>query len=259
MGVQPYDGPVADPSGIITLLTDFGTRDAYVGAMKGAILREHPGAVIVDISHEVRPFTMLQAAFLLDSAWQSFPPETVHLVVVDPGVGGARQGVAFAAAEHFFVGPDNGVFSFVLERARVQAVALPVPANAAPTFHGRDVFAAAAARLARGDALPTLGQPAPALAPLPDAWATRIGEGWRAHVLHCDRFGNVITNVPASGLPRLHTVNGLPVRVVRSYEEARPQELVALAGSMGRVEVALSGSSAADRLRTVPGEVVLLT
>ncbi len=251
--------PVGSPSGIITLLTDFGTQDTYVGAMKGAILREYPRAVIVDLSHEVRPFTILQAAFLLDSAWQAFPTETVHLVVVDPGVGGARQGLAFVGSDHFFVGPDNGVFTYVLERMRVEAVALPVPPDASSTFHGRDVFALAGARLARGVSLSELGSPVSSPQPLKDAWAARVGEGWRGQVLHCDRYGNVVTSVPASALPHLHAVNGMPVRVVRTYEDAKPQELVALAGSAGRVELALAGASAAARLRAAPGEVVLVT
>jgi len=250
---------VAKRSGIVTLLTDFGLRDTYVAALKGAILREHPKAAIVDLSHEVRPYAILQAAFLLDGAWQSFPPQTVHVAVVDPGVGGSRFGIAFSGQDHYFVGPDNGIFTFVLERTHVQAVLLPVPAGAASTFHGRDVFAPAAARLARGAEVAELGQPAQAPQMLPDAWAARLGEGWRGHVLHCDRFGNVITSIPASALPRARAVNGVPFRVVRTYEEAKPEELVALAGSSGRLELALPGASAAERLKAVPGEVVLIT
>jgi S-adenosylmethionine hydrolase len=247
------------PSGIITLLSDFGTQDAYVGAMKGTILRQHSGVSLVDITHEVRPFAILQGAFLLDSAWSTFPAGTVHLAVVDPGVGGPRTPIAMAGGDHFFVGPDNGLFTFVLERIAVQAVALPVPASASATFHGRDVFAPAAARLAAGTALHELGSPVKTPTRLGDAWAVRVGEGWRAHVLHCDRFGNVITNLPASSVGRIHAVNGVTVRAVRTYEEAPAGELVVLAGSASRVEVAIREGSATTRLRANAGDAIIVT
>lgn len=250
---------MAKRSGIITLLTDFGTRDTYVATMKGTILRQCPQAKVIDLTHEVHPFAILEAAFLLDSASHTFPPETVHIVVVDPGVGGSRRGLALTCVEQCFVGPDNGVFSFVLERGNAVAVALPIPPGASATFHGRDVFAPAGARLACGAELTDLGSAVPPPRPLREAWAIRVGEGWRGHVLHCDRFGNVITSVPASALPRVHAVNGHRVRVVRTYEEAQSKELVALAGSAGRVELALRGASAAAHLHAIPGEVVLLT
>src|SRR6202035_3830343 len=137
------------PSGIVTLLTDFGLDDAYVGAMKGAILAVHPKTSLVDITHGVRPFAVLQGAFLLDSAWRSFPPGTVHVAVVDPGVGSDRKAIAFKAADHSFVGPDNGLFTFLNEPI-TESVELATPPEAAPTFHGRDVFGPVAARLAAG-------------------------------------------------------------------------------------------------------------
>src|SRR2546425_1280254 len=128
------------PSGIVTLLTDFGLEDAYVGAMKGAILSVFVKAAVVDITHGVRPFAVLQGAFLLDSAWRSFPPGTVHVAVVDPGVGTDRRAIAFKAADHYFVGPDNGLFTFLNDPIS-ETVELATPPEAAPTFHGRDVFA----------------------------------------------------------------------------------------------------------------------
>ena len=247
------------PSGIVTLLTDFGLDDAYVGAMKGAILTVHPKASIVDLSHGVRPFAVLQGAFLLDSAWRSFPVGTVHVAVVDPGVGTDRKAIAFKTVDHFFVGPDNGLFTFLIEPIS-ETVALATPPEAAPTFHGRDVFGPVAARLAAGAALAELGttrRQEPLR--LPDAWASKVGEAWRAQALHCDHFGNVITNLPIRALARIKAINGARVRTVETYEEAQPNELVALVGSSGRIEFALREGSAATRLHTAPGETLLVT
>jgi len=247
------------PSGIVTLLTDFGLDDAYVGAMKGAILAVHPKTTLVDLTHGVRPFAVLQGAFLLDSAWRSFPVGTVHVAVVDPGVGSDRKAIAFKAADHFCVGPDNGLFTFLIEPIS-ETVALATPPEAAPTFHGRDVFGPVAARLAEGTALAALGT-ARHQEPLrlPDAWASKVGEAWRAQVLHSDHFGNVITNLPIRALARIKVINGAPVRTVETYEEAHPNELVALVGSSGRIEFALREGSAATRLHTAPGETLLVT
>jgi S-adenosyl-L-methionine hydrolase (adenosine-forming) len=247
------------PSGIVTLLTDFGLDDAYVGAMKGAILTMHPKTAIIDLSHGVRPFAVLQGAFLLDSAWRSFPVGSVHVAVVDPGVGTDRKAIAFKAADHFFVGPDNGLFTFLTEPIS-ETVALATPPEAAPTFHGRDVFGPVAARLAAGAALAELGTPRQREPlRLADAWASKVGEAWRAQVLHCDHFGNVITNLPIRALARIKVINGAPVRTVETYEDAQPNELVALVGSSGRIEFALRQGSAASRLHTAPGETLLVT
>src|SRR6266849_1452167 len=211
-------------SGIVTLLTDFGLDDAYVGAMKGAILTMHPKTTIVDLSHGVRPFAVLQGAFLLDSAWRSFPVGSVHVAIVDPGVGTDRKAIAFKAADHFFAGPDNGLFTFLTEPIS-ETVALATPPEAAPTFHGRDVFGLVAARLAAGTALAELGRPqGQEPLRLPDAWASKVGEAWRAQVLHCHHFGNVITNLPLRALARIKVINGAPVRTVETYEEAQPNE-----------------------------------
>src|SRR2546421_8835902 len=167
------------PSGIVTLLTDFGLDDAYVGAMKGAILAVHPKTTIIDLSHGIRPFAVLQGAFLLDSAWRTFPLGTVHVAVVDPGVGTDRKAIAFKAADHFFVGPDNGLFTFLIEPIS-ETVSLATPPEAAPTFHGRDVFGPVAARLAAGAAPGGVGAPPQQEARRPPrAWAAQGGEAWR--------------------------------------------------------------------------------
>src|SRR5713226_7346645 len=247
------------PSGIVTLLTDFGLDDAYVGAMKGAILSVHPKAALVDLSHGVRPFAVLQGAFLLDSAWRSFPVGSVHVVVVDPGVGTDRRAIAFKAADHFFVGPDNGLFTFLTEPIS-ETVELATPPEPAPTFHGRAMFGPVAARLAAGAAVAELGTPRrQEPMRLPGAWASKVGEAWRAQALHCDHFGNVITNLPIRALARIKAANGTRVRTVETYEDAQPNELVALVGSSGRIEFALREGSAAARLHVAPGETLLVT
>ncbi len=244
--------------GIVTLLTDFGTDDVYVGSLKGAILAVNRRASLVDLSHTVTPFGILQAAFLLDSAWRSFPAGTVHLVVVDPGVGSPRLALALEIAEHLFVGPDNGVFTYLPEPPSV-CVQLPTPTEASATFHGRDVFAPAAARLAAGEPLGRLGAPGRPPTRLADAWAVKVGEAWRAQVLHTDRFGNVITNLPLRSFDRLQTVNGVRLRPVRTYADGAEDELIALVGSSGRIELASREGSAASRLRVRPGEHLLVS
>ena|SRR2546421_6633459 len=247
------------PTGIVTLLTDFGLDDAYVGAMKGAILNLNPRASLIDLTHGVRPFAVLQGAFLLDSAWRSFPAGTVHLAVVDPGVGSTRKAIAFRAADHYFVGPDNGLFTFLSEPIS-ENVELPTPPEAAPTFHGRDIFGPAAARLAGAVNLADLGIARHAEPMrLSDAWASKVGEAWRAIALHCDHFGNVISNLPIRALARIKAVNGMRLRTVETYEEAQPNELVALVGSSGRIEFALREGSAASKLHAAPGETLVVT
>jgi S-adenosylmethionine hydrolase len=182
----------------------------------------------------------------------------VHLAVVDPGVGSDRPAVAIAAGEHFFVGPDNGLFTFVPEET-VRMVTLTVPPNASPTFHGRDVFAPAAGRLSAGSPVESLGQPARGPRRLKEGWASKVGEAWRAMVLHCDRFGNVITNLPPRAAPHLRTVNGIPVKAVRTYADGDSGQLLTLVGSSGRLEIALRESSAAARLRAAPGQTLVIT
>jgi S-adenosylmethionine hydrolase len=247
------------PSGIVTLLTDFGLDDVYVGAMKGAIVSVHAAISIIDMTHGVHPYAVLQGAFLLDSGWRSFPIGTVHIAVVDPGVGSSRRAIAFKAADHYFVGPDNGLFTFLNEPIS-EAIELTAPPEASPTFHGRDLFAPVAARLAAGVPLASQGKPGlTEPIKLPDAWAGKVGEAWRAQALHCDRFGNVVSNLPIRALARLKAVNGLRVRTVETYADAQPNELVALVGSSGRIEFALREGSAAGRLHAAPGETLLVT
>jgi S-adenosyl-L-methionine hydrolase (adenosine-forming) len=236
---------------VIALLTDFGLVDHYAGAMKGAILSACPGATLVDVTHEVPAHDVAAGALLLDAAYRHFPPGTVFVAVVDPGVGSERRPIAARAGGWLFVGPDNGVFTYVLEAdpaARVHRIA-----NAAlfrvPTsrvFHGRDVFGPVAARLACGLPLEEVG-PAigdPVRLELPPK--TRTEDGWSGAVLHVDRFGNLTTNLLEGDVAVLGGLDSLEVRLgpevlplVRSYSDVAPGRACALVGSSGRLEISV--------------------
>ena len=262
------------PPGPITLTTDFGYDDAYVAQMKGVILGAAPGAPIVDLSHAVPPQAVLDAAFLLELAWRAFPAGSVHVVVVDPGVGTARRRVAIAAGGSFFVGPDNGCLSAALtlgprglrapgDAYKSRAVALPpdvaavaIEAEAllrrpvSATFEGRDVFAPAAAHLGRGGALADLGLAVTTIEAFPAFRAPRdAGGAIDGRVLRVDRFGNLITDVRGEDLPPspVLAVGGRTIRgLAPTYGEARG--LSAIIGSGGFVEIALPNGSAAREL-----------
>jgi S-adenosylmethionine hydrolase len=192
---------------LISLVTDFGTQDEYVGLMKAVILGIDPTAVTVDVSHAVDPQDVAQAAFLVAAAHTHFPDGSVHLVVVDPGVGGARDILVLERGTHRFVAPDNGVLTLVLEGAPVRLWRLENTrwrrAVVSPTFHGRDIMAPTAALLARGadpaEAGPEI--PADAAVRVPDLRARRTPAGIEGRVVHVDRFGNLVTNVPSDMLP----------------------------------------------------------
>ena len=187
---------------LITLLTDFGTADSYVAEMKAALLAAVPEATLVDLTHAVPPGDLRAAAYLLGRTWHRFPRGTVHLAVVDPGVGTARAALAFGAGGHWFVGPDNGLFTPVLRDAAVEIVSLPLPATAAPTFHGRDLFAPAAAALAGGTPLEELGEP---FRGIPHRLSYREpryeGKSVVGEVVYVDRFGTLVTNLITPALP----------------------------------------------------------
>ena len=238
--------------GIVTLTTDFGDRDGYVGAMKGVILSRAPGVTLVDITHGVPPYDVAAAANALADAAPYFPPGTVHVAVVDPGVGGARAAVVVAARGHLFVGPDNGIFALAAPRPdAVHAIAEPdfCRAPVAATFHGRDVFAATAAQLVLG-APPGAAGPAVAL-----RGRLELAAGDR--VVHVDRFGNLVTDI--TGVPAAATVRiagrAIP-GVSRTYESVAPGELVAYVGSRGTIEIAVREGSAAELLGAGRGTAV---
>ena len=225
---------------IVTLLTDFGTADSYVAEVKAALLAGAPACTIVDVSHDVPPGDVRAAQYLLSRAWPRFPAGTVHYVVVDPGVGTARRALAAEAGGHRFVAPDNGLLSPLPPDARF--VTLAVPGSAAATFHGRDVFAPAAVRLLNGDRLESLGVRATgvSLSPLPSPRFD--GVAWVGEVIYVDRFGTLITNLPARSVEpgvRIQVADRDAGPLRRTFGDVERGQLVAFVGSGGTVEVAV--------------------
>jgi S-adenosylmethionine hydrolase len=242
---------------IITLLTDFGTADPYVAEVKGVLLSGAPGATLVDVTHDIRPGDVRSAAFVLGRTWHRFPPGTVHLAVVDPGVGTPRPALLLRAHGHIFAGPDNGIFSAVLHDAEVEAVALQTPAGASPTFHGRDLFAPAAAAAARGCLLHEVGEQL-AFAPRRLAYTEprQEGPGAVGEVVYVDRFGTLVTNLPPALVSdasdvRVEEVEAGSVR--RTFSDVPSGATVAYIGSGGTLEIAVRDGSATDVLHVGVG------
>jgi S-adenosylmethionine hydrolase len=271
---------MSGPPPIITLTTDFGLQDAYVAAMKGAILSINPAASLVDVSHAIRPQAIEEAVFVTAAAWPYFPSGAVHIAVVDPSVGSRRRGLALRRADATFVGPDNGVLSAALpDSARAAAgdspasVRLPEDCRAvsltneryfrspvSSTFHGRDIFGPVAAHLSLGVPLEEMGEPVRQIIAVPPFRARRELDGsLRGRVIHIDVFGNLITDVRMDDLPSRdvvvevagHTIEGVDA----TYEVGA--DLRAVAGSSGYLEIAAPGRSAAALLRAGLGEIVV--
>ncbi len=257
------------PSGIVTLLTDFGLDDHYVGAMRGVIRSIFPDAVIEDITHGVEPQVVEQGAFFLAQTYRFYPAGTVHVAVVDPGVGTSRRALAVALDEHFFIAPDNGLLSHVFDRAADSRV-LELDADRwglAPrsaTFHGRDVFAPAAAWLAQGKPFADMGEPIEDVVRLPSIAPEPIGPGqWRGRVLNIDRFGNIVTSFPSSLLEEdeqfILTVDDVDVeRLARSYEDFDDEDLFVIEGSSGYLEISADQAAASELVEVWFGDEVML-
>jgi S-adenosylmethionine hydrolase len=253
---------------VIALLSDFGTRDHYAGTMKGVMLTICPDATLVDITHDVPPHDVLDGALQLAAAARYYPPGTIFLAVVDPGVGSARRGIAAEAGDYRFVAPDNGVLTAV---PPTRIVELTERRYARPTvsrtFEGRDRFAPAAAWLAKGIQLTALGRPAADYLRL-DIPVPNVAEGAISGVvLRVDRFGNVVTNIDRrsfeatarSGTMEV-TAGGHKVgRLVATYAEIQPGEICALFGSTDHLELAANSESAADRLELARGATIEVT
>ena len=232
---------------VVTLTTDFGTGSPYVAAMKAAVLARCPEAILVDAVHEVPPFDVAAGAFLLWAATRDFGPGSVHLAVVDPGVGTGRRGLAVRAGRRCYVAPDNGLLELVLSEHEVEAaVELVAPPGASRTFEGRDVFAPAAGDLAAGRPLEQLGRPVSGLVRLPPG---------PPRVLWVDRFGNLVTNLkpPVAGL----RINGRALLAsATTFGEGRPGEPFLYTGSLGYVEVGVREGRADRVLRAGAGSPV---
>ena len=239
----------------ITLLTDFGTADYFVGAMKGAILSINPQAVIVDITHEIPAQDVAAGAWQLLAAYYTFPEGTIHVAVVDPGVGSSRRPIVVVAGNHLFVGPDNGIFTYIYDRnADFQVIHItnekyfrrPV----STTFHGRDIFAPVAAALSTGVDPSFLG---PRISD-----PIRLLKSVEPQVIHIDRFGNLITNITRDGLKEgaKLSVNRHVISVFKQFfgeEIGEPDEPFAIWGSAGFLEIAVNGRSAAEFLQVKHG------
>ena len=257
----------------IALLTDFGTRDHYAGAMKGVALGICPEATLVDISHEIPPHDVLAGALELAAAYKYFPHGTIFVAVVDPGVGSSRRGIAAEAGPYRFVGPDNGALTLVFrDHAPKRVVELTERKYARPTvsrtFEGRDRFAPAAAWLARGVDLSALGRPIVNWQVLDVPAAIISDEHIAGEVLRVDRFGNLVTNIERTAFSRVASLAG-PITIaagshtvgalVATYAEAAPGAVCALFGSTDHLEVAVNGGSATETLSLGRGARVTIS
>ncbi|ELS05057.1 hypothetical protein Xen7305DRAFT_00047960 [Xenococcus sp. PCC 7305] len=254
---------------IVALLTDFGLQDVYVGVMKGAIAKINPQLQVIDLTHEIPPQDLIAARFALLNAYRYFPENTVYVAVVDPGVGSDRRGIAIQFPHGWLVGPDNGIFSGILDVSpAIKAVELnnsqywliPNPSN---TFHGRDIFATVGAYLAQGLSLESLGKTI-ALESLATLSLTelRVGETSIAGCIqYCDRFGNLVTNIPADLLGGQNwqiEISGQNIPVVKTYSDVAIAKPLALVGSHGYLEIAVNGGNAQQDLQLKVGEIILL-
>jgi S-adenosylmethionine hydrolase len=255
-------------SGIVALLTDYGLQDPYVGVMKGALLSVNPEARIVDLTHEIPPQDILEGARVLAAARGYFPDGTVFVAVVDPGVGSERGIVGVETDRQIFLAPDNGLLGFLgdsIERIVRIGESESVLKPLSRTFHGRDIFAPIAGRLSRGADLGQFGAPLQQLCTLEVSPPRRRSDGSvQGEVVAIDRFGNLITNIPAGMLPDgpgLRITLGRKVlrQLSRSYADAPKGALLALVGSTGHLEISVNQGSASKAVRSRRGDRVLVT
>jgi S-adenosylmethionine hydrolase len=253
---------------VITLTTDFGTRDWFVGTMKGVILGINPRAAIVDLTHEISAGGIAAGAFALAAGCHYFPKGTVHVAVVDPGVGSKRGAIAVQTANHFFVGPDNGVLSWAIAREKVRSIRRlendrfflqPI----SHTFHGRDIFAPVAAHLSRGVPIHKFGPAQKDIVRLPWPKPRVSPAGIEGEVVYIDRFGNAITNIANASVPARHAhevrIGRRRMGAVRTFYQSVPAgQPVVVRGSSGFLEIAVNGSCAADEFGITIGDRIVL-
>ncbi len=247
---------------IITLLTDFGTKDGYVGSLKGELKRLCPEGEIIDITHAIDPYDVTGAAYVLNTYYESYPRDTVHLAVVDPGVGGSRRGIIIRTAHHFFVGPDNGLFRFVFDKEAYTAYEIDWEKAglkaASKTFHARDLFAPIAARLMRGISPERLGRKLDARTDYSFRFFSKTADGaYTVPAVAVDRFGNIISGFSQRDLERLNRkeVSSVTVgdfstdKLNRYYSEEKAGSLIVLWNSAGFLEIAEVEGNASKRLK----------
>jgi S-adenosylmethionine hydrolase len=258
------------PSGIITLTTDFGSVDPFVGQMKGAILSVHPQAVIIDITHQIAAHDILEGSFILASSYPYFPAGTIHVAVVDPGVGSNRRGIVVQSGEHLFVGPDNGIFSGIfsqhgMERAVQITNHQYTRTTTGVTFHGRDIFAPVAAWLSRGIDMKVLGPVVEDVVRLETTKPEIFGNRISGQVVYVDTFGNAITNIGKNltdgGNKIVSDIRIKKRRVAMAsyYGAVTGRTLNALFNSSGHLELFVNKGRAADLYGIRRGDKVLIS
>jgi S-adenosylmethionine hydrolase len=255
---------------IITLLTDFGTEDGYAGAIKGVILQKFPQAAVIDISHNIQPFNYRQAAFSLMNYAFYFPSGTIHLTVVDPGVGSSRHGLVIKTSDYFFVGPDNGVFSYLYQSVSFEAWRIREElfgSAVSPTFHGRDMFAPAVVKLLKREALDTFCEPVDHLSSFYESYEVLDDHQYRLKIIQVDHFGNLILNFTLTDWKKLDSPMAIKVQIghsflygiKKSFWEVDQGQMVLTWDSSGFLQIAQNCGNASHTLRMKEGNHILLT
>jgi S-adenosylmethionine hydrolase len=256
-------------SSIITLLTDFGLKDPYVASMKGVILKINPRCTLVDITHQVNPHDVEEGAIILTNAYSTFPEGTIHLAVVDPGVGGPRKPILLVTKNYFFVGPDNGLFTFALQREKVKQVVALTSANfflpqVSTTFHGRDIFAPVAARLSLGIRPKAFGKEINSWMELPFRKPRMKEAKLFGEIIHVDTFGNLVSNIDRQRLSQFSKDRSFVIHIGRStirgikkgYWEGKKNEPIALFGGGGFLEISIREGNAHQLLKVRRGDPI---
>jgi len=254
---------------IITLLTDFGTKDHYVASMKGVILNINPQCILIDITHQVNPHDIQKGAFLLANTYSYFPKGTIHLSVVDPGVGGGRKAILLVTQNYFFVGPDNGLFTLIAQREKVKQVVVLTKRKyflpkVSMTFHGRDIFAPVAAHLSLGIKPKVFGYEIGSLEELEFEKPIIKERKLLGEILHIDTFGNLVSNIDEEKLFRFIQSRPFVIRAGREaiyglkkgYWEGKKGELIALLGSGGFLEISVREGNAQKMLGVKRGDTI---
>lgn len=251
---------------IITITTDFGDIDPFVGIIKGVIYSIYPYAKIIDISHNISPQDIWQANWTLESSYHYFPKGSIHVCVVDPGVGSSRKPILIETTNYFFIGPDNGIFTSILEKEEITNIIELTEkkywlSNTSSTFHARDIFSPVAAHLAKGTSIKDFGIPISqnTLVRLPSNNFTKNKNGCFGIVKHIDRFGNIMTNIPGSEIPnQIHgRVKNIDFKgLVSCYSEVEPNKLFAIKGSNSHLELFVNQGNAARLTGIKTGEKI---